>query len=63
MVGVKDAHQECLIGQSGEIEPVYERYTVSFFVVAGVGYTCRNGSSPAASPLPCGSNARTGTSQ
>src|SRR6266508_2616918 len=35
MVGVKDAHQECLIGQSGEIEPVYERYTVSFFVVAG----------------------------
>jgi hypothetical protein len=35
MVGVKDAHQESLIGQSGEIEPVYERYTVSFFVVAG----------------------------
>jgi hypothetical protein len=35
MVGVKDAHQESLIGQAGEIEPVYERYTVTFFVVNG----------------------------
>lgn len=35
MVGVKDAHQESLVGQAGEIEPVYERYTVSFFVVDG----------------------------
>jgi hypothetical protein len=35
MVGVKDAHQECLIGQAGEIEPVYGRYTVTFFVING----------------------------
>src|SRR3954449_11017357 len=34
MVGVKDAQQESLVGQAGEIEPVYERYAVSFFVVA-----------------------------
>ena len=37
MVGVKDAHQESLIGQAGEIEPVYERYTVSFFFVDSAG--------------------------
>ena len=35
MVGVKDAHQESLIGQAGEIEPVYERYAVTFFVLDG----------------------------
>lgn len=35
MVGVKDARQESLIGQAGEIEPVYERYAVCFFVLAG----------------------------
>jgi hypothetical protein len=35
MVGVKDASQECVIGQAGEIEPVYGRYTVTFFVVDG----------------------------
>src|SRR5215470_1441120 len=35
MVGVKDAHQECVIGQAGEIEPVYGRYTVAFFVADG----------------------------
>ena len=34
MVGVKDAHQESLVGQAGEIEPVYERYAVTFFIVA-----------------------------
>ena len=34
MVGVKDAHQESLVGQAGEIEPVYERFAVTFFVVA-----------------------------
>jgi hypothetical protein len=34
MVGVKDAHQESLVGQAGEIEPVYERYAVTFFVLA-----------------------------
>jgi hypothetical protein len=34
MVGVKDARQESLVGQAGEIEPVYERYAVTFFVVA-----------------------------
>jgi hypothetical protein len=32
MVGVKDARQECLIGQSGEIEPVYDEYAISFFL-------------------------------
>src|SRR5271157_1863937 len=31
MVGVKDAPQECLIGQAGEIEPVYDEYALSFF--------------------------------
>ena len=35
MVGVKDAHQESLVGQAGEVEPVYERYAVSFFLVEG----------------------------
>src|SRR4051812_23964787 len=33
MVGVKDAHQESLVGQAGEIEPVYERFAVTFFVI------------------------------
>ena len=37
MVGVKDAHQESLIGQAGEIEPVYERYAVSFFLLDAAG--------------------------
>lgn len=32
MVGVKDHQQECLIGQAGEIEPVYDKYTLSFFM-------------------------------
>ncbi|MCX7109182.1 MAG: hypothetical protein WCI11_01165 [Candidatus Methylumidiphilus sp.] len=32
MVGVKDAAQESLIGQAGEIEPVYDKYVVSFFL-------------------------------
>jgi hypothetical protein len=32
MIGVKDRHQECLIGQSGEIEPVYDEYALSFFL-------------------------------
>jgi hypothetical protein len=32
MVGVKDHHQESLVGQAGEIEPVYDRYSVSFFL-------------------------------
>lgn len=32
MVGVKDAVQESLIGQAGEIEPVYDKYVVSFFL-------------------------------
>lgn len=32
MVGVKNAHQECLIGQSGEVEPVYDEYSTSFFL-------------------------------
>lgn len=32
MVGVKNAPQECLIGQAGEIEPVYDEYALSFFL-------------------------------
>lgn len=32
MVGVKDHHQESLVGQCGEIEPVYDKYCVSFFL-------------------------------
>jgi len=32
MVGVKDAPQECLVGQAGEIEPVYDEYALSFFL-------------------------------
>jgi len=32
MVGVKDHRQESLIGQAGEIEPVYDQYAVSFFL-------------------------------
>jgi hypothetical protein len=30
MVGVKDQHQECLVGQAGEAGPVYDDYSVSF---------------------------------
>lgn len=32
MVGVKDHRQESLIGQAGEIEPVYDQYALSFFL-------------------------------
>ncbi len=32
MVGVKDHVQESLIGQAGEIEPVYDQYALSFFL-------------------------------
>lgn len=32
MIGVKDHHQESLVGQAGEIEPVYDNYTISFFI-------------------------------
>ncbi len=32
MIGVKDAQQESLIGQAGEIEPVYDKYVLSFFL-------------------------------
>jgi hypothetical protein len=32
MVGVKNHHQECLVGQAGEVEPVYDNYAVSFFL-------------------------------
>lgn len=31
-VGVKDHHQESLVGQAGEVEPVYDNYALSFFV-------------------------------
>ena len=30
MIGVKDHHQESLIGQAGEVEPVYDNYAVGF---------------------------------
>lgn len=32
MIGVKDHHQESLIGQAGEIEPVYDQYSLTFFL-------------------------------
>ncbi|MGH8904709.1 MAG: hypothetical protein ACRDYA_24265 [Egibacteraceae bacterium] len=32
MVGVKDHRQESLVGQAGEIEPVYDQYSVTFFL-------------------------------
>jgi hypothetical protein len=32
MIGVKDAPQECLIGQAGEIEPIYDEYALSLFL-------------------------------
>jgi hypothetical protein len=35
MAGVKDARQESLAGQAGEIEPICERYAVTFFVTDG----------------------------
>lgn len=31
-IGVKDAPQECLVGQAGEIESVYDEYALSFFL-------------------------------
>jgi hypothetical protein len=32
MVGVKDHTQESLVGQAGEVEPVYDKYSVKFFL-------------------------------
>src|SRR5664279_2079272 len=32
MIGVKDAPEESLVGQVGDIEPVYEAYSVSAFL-------------------------------
>jgi hypothetical protein len=32
MVGVKDHGRESLVGQAGEVGPVYDKYAVSFFV-------------------------------
>src|SRR2546421_5849314 len=32
MVGVKNNHQESLVGQAGEVEPVYDQYTLHFFL-------------------------------
>jgi hypothetical protein len=32
MIGVKDHHQESLVGQAGEVEPVYDHYALSFFL-------------------------------
>ncbi|MBS0641528.1 MAG: hypothetical protein JSS43_16805 [Proteobacteria bacterium] len=32
MIGVKDRRQECLIGQAGDLEPVYDKYALGFFL-------------------------------
>jgi hypothetical protein len=32
MVGVKDHRQESLVGQAGEVEPVYDKYSLGFFL-------------------------------
>jgi hypothetical protein len=32
MVGVKDAKEESLVGQAGDVEPVYDQYALAFFV-------------------------------
>ncbi|WP_078868496.1 hypothetical protein [Streptomyces sp. NRRL B-1347] len=32
MVGVKDHRQESLVGQAGEVEPVYDKYCLTFFL-------------------------------
>lgn len=32
MIGVKDRFQEVLVGQTGEIEPVYDKYSLIFFL-------------------------------
>ena len=32
LVGVKDHHQECLVGQAGEVMPVVDPYTFVFFL-------------------------------
>ena len=40
MVGVKDHEQESLVGQAGEVEPVYDQYAVTFFVFDPVHKTC-----------------------
>ena len=62
MVGVKDAHQESLVGQAGEIEPVYERYAVTLLRRRRRhGCTCRSGWSPAAARRRWPSTARTAT--
>lgn len=39
MVGVKDHHQESLIGQAGEVEPVYDHYAISFFLFDPAAHT------------------------
>jgi hypothetical protein len=33
MVGIKDHRQESLVGQAGEVEPVYDAYSLAFFLV------------------------------
>jgi len=48
MVGVKDHRQESLIGQAGEIEPVYDHYALSFFLFEPGGRTLHFPQFPAA---------------
>src|SRR5262249_32309488 len=40
MVGVKDHEQESLVGQAGEVEPVYDEYAVTFFLFDPATRTC-----------------------
>lgn len=40
MVGVKDHHQESLVGQAGEVEPVYDEYALSFFLFDPTARDC-----------------------
>ena len=61
MVGVKDAHQESLVGQAGEIEPVYERYAVTFFILAGGKLHFPQIAEAGAPRRPSRSNDRAGT--
>lgn len=52
MIGVKDHHQESLVGQAGEVEPVYDHYAVAFFLFDPLTRRLDLPQSPA--PLPDG---------
>jgi hypothetical protein len=52
MVGVKDAGRETLVGQAGEVEPVYDQYAMCFFVFDPPpgACTCPSSSGPGRAP-------------